>query len=93
VKKYEGISFALFIFSALVYLISIYGGVDLFPGQITIIILTVFPIIGLILAFSSKGGGFMKVISIIGNLAVLILLLLCRSSLLHFFGINHSELN
>ncbi|MEZ0117705.1 UNVERIFIED_ORG: cytochrome c oxidase subunit IV [Heyndrickxia coagulans] len=72
-KKYERISFALFIFSALVYLIFMFGNVDLFPGQIILIILTVFPIIGLILAFSSKSGGFIKVISIIGNLAVLMI--------------------
>lgn len=84
-KKYEGISFVLFIFLALVYLVSIYGGVDLFPGQITIIILTVFPIIGLILAFSSKGGGFLKVISIIGNLAVLMIAVIVPVIVTTFF--------
>lgn len=69
-NKFGILSVLFFLVSALVYFVSTFLVGDLFSGTVMILVVIVLPIIGLVLAFKSKGK--YKIVGIIGNLIILI---------------------
>ncbi|MEG7333460.1 hypothetical protein [Bacillus sp. 0102A] len=69
-KNLGGISILFFLISLMVFGISFFNG-DLFSGPVMIFFSIILPLIGIIIALVSKGGGT-KVVGLIGNAIILI---------------------
>ncbi|TYS10648.1 hypothetical protein FZC70_04920 [Bacillus subtilis] len=69
-RNLSGISILFFMVSLIVFGISFLSG-DLFSGPVMIFFSIILPLIGIIIALVSKGGGT-KVVGLIGNAIILI---------------------